>query len=458
MNEMKYDVIIVGAGPAGLFAAYELSKENKSVLIIDQGLNPIEREKKFKDKKFIANGNSIVMSGVGGAGLFSDGKLNFIPILGKTDLTQFVDIREAQEIIDYIEKVFGDFKIDGEVYPTDMNAALNYKKIARRHGLDLLLIKQKHIGSDVLPKRINGFMKFLEEKGVVFRTNEKVTKTIVKGNHVMGVETDKEKYYSENVILAPGRIGANWLSMEAKKMKIDVIYKSVEVGVRIEMPAEILDEITSVIYDPTFFIRTKKYDDLVRTFCTNRNGFIAEEKYDGFVCVNGHSYKYKKSDNSNFALLNKINLTEPFTNTLEYGRSIGALSNTIGNGKIILQRFVDLKKNRRSTWKRLSKSYVNPTFKDVTPGDISMALPARIVTNLSESIERLNKIIPGVASDSTLLYAPEIKFFSTQIKTNNYLETSVSGLYVAGDGAGVSGNIVGAAATGIIAARGILKN
>jgi len=455
---VKYDVGIVGGGPAGLFAAYELSKNGFSVIIIDRGLKPLEREQKFIENNFNQNGNSIVLSGIGGSGLFSDGKLNFIPILGKTDLTQFLEKSEAQDLIDYIEGIFNEFGMDGKTYPTDMNSAMKYKDIAKMNGINLLLIKQKHIGSDILPKRINKFMNYLIEKGVKINTNEDVKEIMVSDSHVTGLRADKNTYECKNVIVAPGRVGASWLDEEAKRLGINVVYRGVEIGVRVEVPSEILDEITNIIYDPTFFIRTEKYDDVVRTFCTNRNGFVTEEKYKSFVCVNGHSYKNKKSRNSNFALLNKVELTQPFTNTLKYGESIGALSSTIGDGKIILQRYVDLKKGRRSTWERIKKSYVTPTFKNVTPGDISMALPARVVANIIDGLEKLNHIIPGVASNSTLLYAPEIKFFSTQIETDKDLQTKIGGLYVAGDGAGVSGNIVGAAATGIIASRGIIKN
>ena len=224
----------------------------------------------------------------------------------------------------------------------------------------------------------------------------------------------------------------------------------------IETHAETLKEICEVIYDPTFYFCSHSFDDRLRTFCTNRTGYVAEEKYKDFVCVNGHSYSNKKSHNANFALLNKISLSEPVTNTIAYGESICKLASTIGGGKPILQRFIDLKRHHRSTWKRLEKSYVSPTLKDVTPGDISMAFPYRVVTNLVEGIEKLNKIMPGLANDSTLIYAPEVKFFSARPKVNNHLETEIKNIYVAGDGAGVSGNIVGAAATGLIAARGIL--
>jgi hypothetical protein len=247
------------------------------------------------------------------------------------------------------------------------------------------------------------------------------------------------------------------LTHVARRHGIDIRYRGVEIGVRVEVPCRILDPITSVIYDPTIFIATHTYDDQVRTFCTNRRGFVVAEDYESFVCVNGHATKNERSNNSNFAFLSKVELTEPVTDTLKYGQSVGSMATTIGGGKPILQRFGDLRMGRRSTWTRIGKSYVAPTLKDVSPGDISMALPHRVVTNIIEGLTKLNLVIPGVAADSTLIYAPEIKFFSTQIITNTRLETSIKGLFVAGDGAGVAGNIVGAAATGIIAARNIVE-
>ncbi len=464
MQEKKiYDIIIVGAGPAGLFSAYHLSEKNKSILVIDEGFEPLKRKEYVDNKQLMVNNISNIMSGVGGAGLFSDGKLNFIAKLGKTDLTEFLPMGDANQLIDDVEEIFKKFGMDGEVYPSDMEEAIEYKKKAKNHGVDLMIIKQKHLGSDKLPFYIQGMVDWLKNQGVEFKTSEHISEILVEGNGnekiVKGVKSAiGNEYYANNVIAAPGRTGSKWLYEESKKHGLTVKFRGVEVGVRVEVPKEIMEKITSIIYDPTLFIYTDKYDDQVRTFCTNRDGFVAREDYNGkFVCVNGHAEKERKSQNANFAFLSKVNLTHPMTDTYKYGKSIGQLATTIGGGKPILQRFIDLKKGRRSTWSRLNRSYVTPTLKDVTPGDISMALPYRIVTNLIEGLEKLNNIIPGIASNSTLLYAPEIKFFSTQIESDNDLHTKIKGLFIAGDGAGVAGNIVGAAATGIIAAKGLLK-
>ncbi|MFW5782154.1 MAG: NAD(P)/FAD-dependent oxidoreductase, partial [Candidatus Muiribacteriaceae bacterium] len=398
-----------------------------------------------------------IMSGVGGAGLFSDGKLNFIPKLGKTDLTKYLTPEQAQVLIDKTEDIFTKFRMDGRTYPTDMEKAGKIRQRALMAGTELLLIKQKHLGSDMLPTYIGDMMTYLEEKGVEFLLGEKVHSFIIEDGRVKGVKTGKRGVEAEKVIAAPGRVGAKWLYKECINIGISVDYQPVEIGVRVEVPNEVLDEITSVVYDPTFFIYSDTYDDQLRTFCTNRGGFVTKENYQDFVCVNGHAEKHRKSNNTNFAFLSKVTLTEPINDTFAYGKSIGHLATTIGGGKPILQRFIDLKKGRRSTWQRIRNSHLIPSMKDVIPGDISMAMPRRIVTNLIEGLEKLDKVVPGIASNSTLLYAPEIKFFSTEIH-NECLKTGVEGLYVAGDGAGVAGNIVSAAATGVLAAERILND
>jgi hypothetical protein len=242
----------------------------------------------------------------------------------------------------------------------------------------------------------------------------------------------------------------------AQNADIGVTQRGIEIGARVEVPNDILQDITDIIYDPVFFIQTGKYDDQTRTFCTNFGGFVSQENYQDFVCVNGHAYSNRKSDNANFAFLTKVVLTEPVTDNRSYGESIGRLATLIGGGSPILQRLGDLKRGRRSTWQRIGKGYIEPTLKNVVCGDIAMALPERLLTNLAEGLEKLNKVVPGVANNETLLYAPEIKFFATQIETDRHLETNIKGLYVAGDGAGVAGNIVSASATGLIPAKAIL--
>ena len=456
---MKYDVIIVGGGPAGLFAAYHLTEYSKlKVLLIEKGKNPLERKcPNHNLQKCIQCDPCNILSGVGGAGLYSDGKLNFIPRLGKTDLTQFMSMNSAQELIDETEKIFTKFKMDGNVFPTNMDEAKQIRKEAKRFGIDLLLIKQKHLGSDNLPRYIADMAKYIKSKGLEIKTCESVVDIMEKNGHIKGVITDKGNYNAARVILAPGRIGANWMASIAQKHKINLRQRGIEVGIRVEVHNDIMEDLCNIIYDPTFFIQTSTYDDQTRTFCTNQGGFISLENYKDFVCVNGHAYSNKKSSNTNFAFLSKVILTEPVTDNQAYGESIGKLATIIGGGKPILQRFGDLKRGRRSTWNRISKGYIEPTMTNVVCGDIAMALPERILTNLIEGLEVLNFVVPGISNDETLLYAPEIKFFATQVETDSNLETAIKGMYVAGDGPGVAGNIVSAAATGIIPAKRIIE-
>ncbi len=459
-QQYNYDVIIVGGGPAGLFAGFYLVEHSDlRVLMIEKGKKPLSRRcPNAKLGKCVGCTPCNILSGIGGAGLYSDGKLNFIPRLGKTDLTQFMSLQSAQELIDETELIFTRFGMDGAIYPTDMESAKEIRKTAKRYGIDLLLIKQKHLGSDNLPGYIAGMSDYLESKGLVIKTSETAMDAITQDGRVTGVVTDKATYYANNVIMAPGRAGANWISSLAQKHEIRRSQRGIEVGVRVEVHNDIMDDLCDIIYDPTFFVQTAKYDDQTRTFCTNQGGFVTLENYKDFICVNGHAFSGRKSSNTNFAFLSKVILTEPVTDNQAYGESIGRLATIIGGGRAILQRFGDLKRGRRSTWNRINKGYIEPSMINVVCGDIAMALPERILSNLIEGLEKLNCVIPGVSNDETLLYAPEIKFFATQIETDNELETSVRGMYMAGDGPGVAGNIVSAAATGLIPAKKIIKN
>ena len=452
-----FDVIIVGGGPAGLFAAHWLSEHSSlRVLLIDKGKPPLKRHCPIGDRGCVHCRPCNILCGVGGAGLFSDGKLNFIHKLGKTDLTQFLGLAEACQLIDETEAIFNRYGMDGQVFPTDMDAARTIRKEARKHGIDLLLIRQKHLGSDNLPRHIEAMAREIEARGVLFHHSENVRDLLVDHGRVTGVVTDRDTYAAESVILAPGRVGAEWMGAIAGRNGIGLSQRGIEVGVRVEVHNEIMQDLCQIIYDPTFFIRTARYDDQTRTFCTNFGGFVALENYQDFVCVNGHALMDRKSANTNFAFLSKVILTDPVEDNQAYGESIGKLATLIGGGRPILQRYGDLRRGRRSTWNRIRNSYIEPTLTNVVCGDIAMALPERILTNLVDGLERLNQVIPGVANDETLLYAPEIKFFATQVETDSQLETGVRGLFVAGDGPGVAGNIVSAAATGLIAARAIV--
>lgn len=459
------DVVIVGAGPSGLFAAYELISKNKSlkITILDEGRKVKTRVCPMNKKGIpCQNCNPCnILSGYGGAGTFSDGKLNFIPKLGKSDLTKYMSLSEANDLIDDTEEIFNKFGMDAEIYPSNRKEAEEIKKIVTINGARLLLIKQKHLGSDYLPEYIDGICDYLSSHGVVLKDQSRVI-DIEKINdleyEVIYKEKDKDKKInSKYVIVAPGRTGAKWVEEYSKRHDISYLSQSIEVGVRVEVRKEIMEELCSVIYDPTIFIKTKTYGDEIRTFCTNPGGYVTKENYYGYICVNGHALKDKKSDNSNFAFISKVNLTEPVTNTREYGESIAKIANVLGDSKPIIQSLKDLKSGRRSEWHRIKKGFIEPTLKDCVAGDLALVLPYRILTNIIEGLEVLDKIIPGVNNDDTLLYGPEIKFFSNEIETNDQFKLKDDNIYFVGDGAGKAGNIVTAAATGLVAARDILK-
>lgn len=462
---MKYDVVIIGAGPAGLFSAYELVTKRKDlkIAIIDKGSRVSNRVCPMNKLKVpCKNCNPCaILSGFGGAGTFSDGKLNFIPRLGKSDLTKYMSESEAYKLIDETEVIFNRFGMDAKVYPSNMKEAEEIRKKVSIAGAKLLLIKQKHLGSDHLPDYIEGICKFLEENNVALldRCLVKDIKTTACDKHeIIYVSNGEEKVIeSSNVIVAPGRTGAKWVQELADKYNIKYLSQSIEIGVRVEVRKDIMEDLTNVIYDPTIFIKTKTYGDEIRTFCTNPGGFVAKENYYGYICVNGHALKDVKSNNTNFAFISKVTLTEPVTNTREYGESIAKIANVLGDGKPIIQSLKDLKNARRSEWHRLNKGFIEPTLKDCVAGDLALVMPHRIITNILEGLETLDKIIPGVANDDTLLYGPEIKFFSNEIETNNKFKLNDTNIYFVGDGAGKAGNIVTAAATGLVAARDIIE-
>ena len=461
---MKYDVAIIGAGPAGLFAAYELITKNKKlkIVLMDRGSNVANRVCPMnKNKVPCQNCNPCaILSGYGGAGTFSDGKLNFIPKLGKSDLTKYMLESEANKLIDETEEIFTKFKMDAEVYPSNMEEAREIEKQVAIAGAKLLLIKQKHLGSDHLPDYIQGMTDYLEEQGVELldRCDVEDIETVNENKHEIIYKKGKteKKIEAKHVIVAPGRTGAKWIQEYSDKHNISYLSQSIEIGVRVEVRKDIMESITNVIYDPTIFIKTATYSDEIRTFCTNPGGFVAKENYYGYICVNGHALKDVKSNNTNFAFISKVNLTEPVTNTRLYGESIAKIANVLGDGKPIIQSLKDLKNGRRSEWHRINKGFIEPTLKDCVAGDLALVMPHRIITNILEGLETLNKIIPGVSNDDTLLYGPEIKFFSNEIETNNKFKLEDDNIYFIGDGAGKAGNIVTAAATGLVAARDIL--
>ena len=459
------DVIIVGAGPAGLFTAYELITKNEKlkVTVLDKG-NFASKRVCPMNKLGVPCQNCqpcAILSGYGGAGTFSDGKLNFIPKLGKSDLTKYMSESASYKLIDETEEIFNKFGMDAPIYPTNLDEANEIRKKVAIAGAKLLLIKQKHLGSDHLPEYIQGITEFLKEKGVtlVERADVSDIKTISEDEHEVTYVTGRKKTVlkSRFVVVAPGRTGAKWIQELADKYSIPYLSQSIEIGVRVEVRKDIMEDITNVIYDPTIFIKTDTYGDEIRTFCTNPGGFVAKENYYGYICVNGHALKDVKSENTNFAFISKVTLTQPVTNTRLYGESIARIANVLGDGKPIIQTLKDLRNGRRSEWHRINKGFIEPTLKDCVAGDLALVMPHRIITNILEGLEILDKIIPGVNNDDTLLYGPEIKFFSNEIETDCHFRLKDDNIYFVGDGAGKAGNIVTAAATGLVAARDIIQ-
>ncbi|OPY28836.1 MAG: hypothetical protein A4E28_01297 [Methanocella sp. PtaU1.Bin125] len=446
--------IIVGAGPAGLMAAHKLAG-SLDVTIIERGRDISQRScQVIKGKECIYCNVCHVTAGVGGAGGMSDGKLNFSPVIGG-DWAEFVSPQRADELIDEVDRYFvghGAPPEDPHVGGSDLATR------AAANGIEFIPIRQKHIGSDMLPRVIGSMERDLKARGVKFRLNTRVESVIVENGRATGVIADGKRIKADYVLLAPGRSASTWLGEQMQHYGVPIRYMPIDVGVRVEVPAVVYEEAVRTNWDPKFRMYTPTHDDLVRTFCTCPYGFVVQDTYESGVGANGHSQRNCRSQNTNFAFLARIALTEPLENTNEYGSTIAHQARTIGGGRPILQRLGDLTRGRRSTWERLRRSYVEPTLKAVTPGDISMAMPHRVVVDIIEGLDMLDRVVPGVASDATLLYAPEIKFAAIRPETREHFETAVvDNLFVAGDGAGLTRGIVPAAATGIEAAEGILK-
>jgi hypothetical protein len=368
------------------------------------------------------------------------------------------DNKKSWGLIKYVDDIFLKHGAPEQLYHATSEDAENLKRKAASVGVDFIEIDQRHIGSDNAPKVIESFEREIKDMGVDLMMKTEVKDLIISDKACKGVLLKNgNKIKSRYVLAAPGRIGGGWIDEVFTRHGIEYAYGPLDVGVRVEVPSIVMDPIIKINRDPKFHIQTKKYDDFVRTFCTNHEGFVVKETYEGHIGVNGHSLKNKKSKNTNFAFLQRIELTEPLENTTKYGKSIGKLATTIGGGRPIVQRLGDLMNGRRSTNKRIKGNRIRPTLDDATPGDISMAMPHRIVMNIIQGLEKLNEVIPGVVSDSTLLYAPEIKFYSTMTKVDENMQTSMKNLFAAGDGCGLSRDITNAAATGVLAARGILN-
>lgn len=448
-----YDLIFVGAGAAGVFAAYELTKNktNKKVLIIDSG-NPIEKRKcpisEGKVQNCIKCNPCNIMEGFGGAGTLSDGKYNITNDFGG-ELFKVVGHKKAIELMEYVDKVLVGFdKDESKLYET---ASTDLKTLCLKNNLHLLNAKVRHFGTDrnvEILKKIYDYTK----DNIQYNFNEKV-EDINKIEKGFKVSSNKEEYTCDKLVLASGRSGSKWMSKIFNKFGIQTNSNRVDIGVRVEFPAEIFKHITDEVYESKIIYKTDKYNDMVRTFCMNPYGDVVTENTNGIITVNGHSFsdENRLSKNTNFALLVSNTFTEPFKDSNEYGESIAKLSNLLGGG-VLLQRFGDLVKGRRSSERRMEKCFTTPTL-NATPGDLSLVIPKRQLDSIIEMIYQLDKIAPGTANEDTLLYGVEVKFYNSKVNIDENFETSIDGLYAIGDGSGLTHSLSQASASGVEIAR-----
>lgn len=445
-------VTIVGAGPAGLFAAHKLAGY-ADVTVLDKGKDVSKRKCPSPNKCDAKCKPCNILSGVGGAGLFSDGKIIFSNKIGN-NLTPIVGDEKNSELVKGVQEIFKNYGVEVvSLSKTKNKKLLQLKKKSRILGGDFLYEPQAHVGTDYLIDLIQKFRDDLEEKGVEF-----LDKTNVKNITCDEVITNKGDLSYDKLLIAPGRSGARWLEKVVNELKIEHTYNPIDIGVRVEILREITDDITNVVRDMKFYLKSDTYQDLVRTFCTCPGGKVTRETHDDFNLVNGHSDSEDSSQNTNFSFLVTMPLTEPLSNTNSYGYVVAELGYVTGVKKPILQRLGDIRRGGRSHIKKKDEFLVKPTLDDVVYGDIGLALPYRIEMDIIEGLTKLGKIIPGVDNDETLIYAPEIKFHGLKVKTDKYLTTNKGNVYVAGDGAGLSRGIAGAACCGVLAAEGILKD
>ncbi|MHA1616410.1 MAG: NAD(P)/FAD-dependent oxidoreductase [Candidatus Njordarchaeales archaeon] len=447
--EKNYDVIIVGAGPSGIFAALEIIKnapDKLSLLIVEKGP---DIDKRIKEKQFL--------SGWGGAGAFSDGKITLSPDVGGW-LTDILPWREVEKLIDYVDSIWAELSPEATYYPFDEDAVAELETRARKAHLKLIPYKIRHLGSDNAPKALKRAKKIIERHAKILLECG-ADKILVEDNKAKGIVLeDGQVVYGKYIIIAPGRYGASWLMREMQRLNVGLKINPVDIGVRVEINHEVMDEITQILYEPKFLYYSPTYDDVVRTFCVNPRGFVITEKYEDVITTNGHSYESKKSDNTNFALLISSRFTEPFKDPISYGKHIARLANLLSGGRVLIQRLGDLKRGRRSTPERIQRSIVEPTLEIAVPGDISYVLPHRHLVGILEALRALDAVTPGIFSDHTLLYVTEVKFYSSRVDITPEMETkAVRNLFTIGDGAGISRGLAQASATGVIAARTILR-
>ena len=454
---MKYDVIIIGAGPGGIFTAYELMKGRPAlkVAVFELG-RPLSQRKCPIDGKKVKSCIKCpvcsIMSGFGGAGAFSDGKYNITNQFGGT-LYEHIGKSEAIELMQYVDAINLSHGGEGTKLYSTANTAI--KRMCLENGLHLLDAQVRHLGTDINYVVLENLYNELKDK-VAFHFDTAVTE-IERTEDGYKLLTVKGSFTCRRCVISVGRSGSKWMESVCDSLGIPTLSNRVDIGVRVELPAEIFAHLTDELYESKIIYRTQKFEDMVRTFCMNPHGVVVNENTNGIVTVNGHSYEdpAKHTENTNFALLVSKHFSIPFKDSNGYGESIARLSNMLGGG-VIVQRFGDLVRGRRSTEQRIRESFVTPTLA-ATPGDLSLVIPKRILDGIIEMIYALDKIAPGTANDDTLLYGVEVKFYNMEVEIDNRLETCSPGLYVIGDCSGVTHSLSHASASGVYVARRLLE-
>ena len=454
---MKYDVVIIGAGPGGIFSAYELSKlaPDMKVAVFEAGHALNKRHCPIDGKKIktcIGCKSCSIMSGFGGAGAFSDGKYNITNDFGGT-LYEYIGKKHALELMQYVDEI--NLAYGGEGTKLYSTAGSSFKKQCIQYDLHLLEASVRHLGTDINYVVLENLYNYLKDK-VDFYFDTPVEKiNITDGGYEI---VCKEGIYScEKCIISVGRIGSKWMEKVCGELEIPTHSNRVDIGVRVELPAEVFSHITDELYESKIVYRTEKYGDKVRTFCMNPKGAVVNENTNGIITVNGHSYEdpAKQTENTNFALLVAKHFSEPFKDSNGYGESIARLSNMLGGG-VIVQRFGDLIRGKRSTQDRIDEAFITPTL-NATAGDLSLVLPKRILDGIIEMIYALDKVAPGTANDDTLLYGVEVKFYNMEVEVNDKLQSKHDGLYIIGDGSGITHSLSHASASGVYVARNIAE-
>jgi hypothetical protein len=456
----KYDVIIVGGGPAAIFAALELSKASDlNILLIEKGRDIDKRQCPARD-----TGNPCtpcplcnLVCGLGGAGAFSDGKLTLSSQVGGS-LSDYLGKREAEALIRYVDEVYLKFGAPDKLYGVEGKVD-ELRGKAELAGLKLVPVPIRHLGTEHCRLVLKAMWDYLSPR-IEYRLETTACDISVKQGKVRGVKTEAgDSFECHYLILAPGREGADWLVKEADRLKLTIHSNPIDVGVRVEVPAAVMADLTNVLYESKLEFLSQSFDDRVRTFCMCPGGEVIMESTGGcdpVITVNGHSYAERKTNNTNFALLVSTAFTKPFNQPIAYGKYLARLANILSGG-VLVQRLGDLTEGRRSTPERIERGLVQPTLKNATPGDLSFALPYRYLTDIVEMLQAIDKLAPGIASPHTLLYGIEVKFYSSRPQLSPSLETEVSNMFAVGDGAGVSRGLIQASASGVVAAREILR-